>query len=41
MWEKIAERVNSEGTEVNSFAGMDAKQCRDKITNLNKKYKNV
>ena len=42
MWEKIAERVNSESTEMNSFAGKkDAKQCRDKITNLNKKYKNV
>ena len=32
MWEKIAERVNSESTEMNSFAGKkDAKQCRDKI----------
>ena len=42
MWEKIAERVNSESTEINSFAGKkDAKQCREKITNLNKKYKNV
>ena len=42
MWEKIAKRVNSESTEMNSFAGKkDAKQCRDKITNLNKKYKNV
>lgn len=42
MWEKIAERVNSESTEMNSFTGKkDAKQCRDKITNLNKKYRNV
>ena len=42
MWEKIAECVNSESTEMNSFAGKnDAKQCYDKITNQNKKYKNV
>ena len=34
--------MNSENTEMNSFARKkDAKQCCEKITNLNKKYKNV
>ena len=39
---RIAERVNSESVEINAFSGeKTAKNCRDKMNNLNKKYKTV
>ena len=42
MWDRIAERVNSESVEINAFSGeKTAKNCRDKMNNLNKKYKTV
>ena len=35
-----AERVNSESVEINAFSGeKTAKNCRDKMNSLNKKYK--
>ena len=42
MWDRIAERVNSESVEINAFSGeKTAKKCHDKMNNLNKKYKTV
>ena len=42
MWDRIAERVNSESVEINAFSGeKTAKNCHDKMNNLNKKYKTV
>ena len=39
MWDRIAERVNSESVEINAFSGeKTAKNCHDKMNNLNKKY---
>ena len=40
MWGKIAEQLNRDRKEINSFLGEKSpKHCRDNINNLNKKYK--
>lgn len=42
MWERIAARLVAESKEINDFiSDKSAKNCRDKINNLNKKYKTV
>ena len=42
MWEKIEARLAEESKEVlNIHCQKSAKNCRDKINNLSKKYKNV
>ncbi|KAL9978717.1 hypothetical protein ACROYT_G016270 [Oculina patagonica] len=42
MWDKIAARLVAESKEFNNFiCDKSAKNCRDKINNLNKKYKAV
>ena len=42
MWAKIADRVNEDSKEIDEFLSeKGAKHCRDKINNLNKKYKKV
>ena len=41
MWERIAERLVTECKEMDITCDKSAKNCRDKINNLNKKYKAV
>ena len=41
MWERIAERLVAECKEMDITCDKSAKNCRDKINNLNKKYKAV
>jgi len=41
MWERIAERLVAECKEMDIACDKSAKKCRDKINNLNKKYKAV
>ena len=42
MWERIAARLVAESKEINDFiSDKSAKNCRDKINNLNKIYKTV
>ena len=41
MWERIAERLVSECKEMDIPCEKSAKNCRDKMNNLNKKYKAV
>lgn len=41
MWERIAERLVAECKEMDITCDKSAKKCRDKINNLNKKYKAV
>lgn len=41
MWGRIAERLVADCKEMDITCNKSAKQCRDKINNLNKKYKAV
>ena len=42
MWERIAARLVAGSKEINDFiSDKSAKNCRDKINNLNKIYKTV
>ena len=41
MWERIAERLVAECKEMDITCDKSAKKCRDKMNNLNEKYKSV
>ena len=42
MWDRMAERLVADSKEIDDFVcDKSAKNCRDKINNLSKKYKTV